>query len=127
MAMTKTQTAVINWLANGQTGSSSKAMAFYLGFGLISEENGRSHPWDPSDFNRCVMLLRQAPGLRKKLPELAKLSKTWKKLVKHWNELETSLQREVGENWANNRSASAPLTYAMMKAIIEGKPVNKLK
>jgi hypothetical protein len=73
--MNKTQTAIVGWLANGRTGLSSEAMAFYLGFGLIRKEDGRFHPHDPSDFNRCLGLLRAAPGLRKKLPEMAKLSK----------------------------------------------------
>lgn len=125
MALTKTQTVVIQWLANGESGMSSKAMALYLGFGVIGDDAGRSHPLDPSDFNRCVKLLRKAPGLVKKLPDLAKLSPQWKRLAAAWSKLEASLESEVGPDWSANRSAAAPLTYAMMKKILDGAPKQK--
>lgn len=40
------------WLANGETGLSSKTIAFYLGFGIIPKR--ASHPEDVGDFSRCV-------------------------------------------------------------------------
>ena len=122
MAMTKTQTAIVEWLANGRTGLSSEAMAFYLGFGIIRKEDGRFHPHDPSDFNRCLGLLRAAPGLRKKLPEMAKLSKQWKRLVAAWEQIEAEFLREVGPDWSKNPSVSAIETNRLMKAVLEDKP-----
>lgn len=122
MAMTKTQTAIVEWLANGRTGLSSEAMAFYLGFGIIRKEDGRFHPHDPSDFNRCLGLLRAAPGLRKKLPEMAKLSKQWKRLVAAWEQIEAEFLREVGPDWSKNPSVGAIETNRLMKAVLEDKP-----
>jgi len=121
--MNKTQTAIVGWLANGRTGLSSEAMAFYLGFGLIRKEDGRFHPHDPSDFNRCLGLLRAAPGLRKKLPEMAKLSKQWKRLVAAWDEIEASFVAEVGDTWHKKGAKPVPATatYELMRAVIEGK------
>lgn len=121
MALNKTEAAVLGWLANGETGLSSKAMAFYLGFGLKRVEDGRAHPHDPADFNRCLGLLRAAPALRKKLPEMAKLSKEWKRLVAAWDRIEAVFVAEVGPDWSKNRSVRATQTYDLMKEVLEGK------
>ncbi|HDL1739521.1 TPA: hypothetical protein PWX06_002329, partial [Mannheimia haemolytica] len=43
------------WLANGETGVSSKTMAFYLGYGIRPKIEG--YPHDVSDFRRCFLLL----------------------------------------------------------------------
>ncbi|WP_157639686.1 hypothetical protein [Burkholderia ubonensis] len=122
MAMTKTQTAVVEWLANGETGLSSKAMAFFLGFDIKRKEDGKAHPHDPADFNRCLGLLRKAPGLRKKLPAMAKLSKEWKRLVAAWDQIEAVFVKEVGPDWSKNRSVRATETYDLMKEVLEGRP-----
>jgi hypothetical protein len=120
MAMTKTESQVVEWLANGHTGLSSKAMAFYLGFGMKRKEDGRAHPHDPADFNRCLQLLRAAPRLRAKLPEMSNLSKEWKRLVAAWDRIEAMFVSEVGLDWSKNRSASATLTYQLMKEVLDG-------
>jgi len=121
MALTKTQEAVLDWMADGKTGLSSMAMAYYLAFGKIRKEDGRAIPHDPSDFNRCLGLLRAAPMLRKKLPEMAKLSKEWKRLVKAWHRIETQLDIEVGKGWSKS-GAPAELTYNLMKEVLAGPP-----
>lgn len=55
------------WLANGETGVSSKTMAFYLGYGIRPKIEG--YPHDVSDFRRCFLLLETVPfceiGLKK--------------------------------------------------------------
>jgi hypothetical protein len=121
--MNKTQSAVVEWLANGHTGLSSEAMAFYLGFGIIRKGEGRFHPHDPSDFNRCLGLLRAAPGLRKKLPEMAKLSKQWRRLVGAWDRIEAELKAEVGNTWSRKKVTPIPAikTNDLMKEILAGK------
>lgn len=120
MALTTTQSAVVAWLAHDDdTGRSSEAMAFYLGFGILRENNGKAHPLDPADFHRCVNLLRKAPGLRKKLHKMAKLSPEWKNLVAAWDDLEAELKREVGAKWRKNQSARAPKTYEMMRKLLD--------
>jgi hypothetical protein len=120
MAMTKTESQVVDWLANGRTGLSSKAMAFYLGFGMKRKEDGRAHPYDPADFDRCLQLLRAAPRLRAKLPQMAKLSKEWKRLVAAWDRIEELFISEVGQDWSKNRSVPATQTYHLMKEVLDG-------
>jgi len=44
---------VLKWLATGRVGESSKAMAFCM----IGVKGGKSHPLDPADFNRCLLML----------------------------------------------------------------------
>jgi len=53
---------IIKWLANGETGMSSKAMAFTaLG---VKYKNACYYPYDPADLNRCLLLLEAAPIVR---------------------------------------------------------------
>lgn len=118
--MNKTQTAVIEWMANGETGLSSEAIAFNLAFG---QTRRRDYPLDPSDFCRCIRLLNAAPGLRKKLPEMAKVSKHWRRLVARWTEIEATLVAEVGETSVRTGRWSIPAikTDELMKTVLDGK------
>lgn len=102
--------SVEKWLANGETGVSSKTMAFYLGFGIIPETN--SHPHDPSDLLRCIKFLQHCPELRSKLHLMSEVSNTWEGLVRNWDRLESSLNEEM------KLGSRAPKTYKMMKDII---------
>lgn len=114
--MDTTQKAVINWLANGETGLSSETMAFWLAFDVKKEDG--SHPHDPDDMDRCLNLLSVAPGLRDRLPKMAELNKTWAALVARWNEIESMQMDEIGLGWT--KAMSAPKTYALMKEVING-------
>lgn len=125
MSISKTQLAVVKWLANGNRGLSSEAMAYYLGFGIKKKEDGACHPRDPGDFNRCLELLRAAPSLRKKLPEMSKLSKQWKRLAMAWDVIEASLEAEVGPDWSKHRGRSAQQTFELMEQVLCGKPHRK--
>lgn len=125
MSISKTQLAVVSWLANGDCGLSSEAMAYYLGFGIKKKEDGAFHPRDPGDFNRCLGLLRAAPALRKKLHKMAKLSKQWKRLVMAWAVIEASLEAEVGQDWSKHRGLSAPQTYGLIEQVLGGKSRRK--
>ncbi len=114
--MDATQEAVIDWLANGETGLSSETMAFWLAFGVRKAD--RSHPHDPDDMDRCLKLLAVAPGLRDRLPKMAELNKTWAALVARWGEIEAMQMDEIGLGWTKARSA--PKTYDLMKEVING-------
>lgn len=110
-----TQAAVIDWLANGETGLSSETMAFWLAF---NTKNCRpSHPHDPADFDRCLLLLERAPALRTELHKMALLSPTWERLVARWSDIEKQHLEEVGLGWTKARRA--PVTYELMRSIIE--------
>jgi hypothetical protein len=112
--MDKTQRAVIHWLATGRVGASSKCMALWLAF---DQKTDASHPWDPDDMNRCLLLLHQAPGLRPLIPRMAELSKVWKSIAARWDEIEASQLQEIGLDWV--KASAAPKTYELMRQVID--------
>lgn len=117
MAMNAKEKQVIHWLAHGEVGFSSKAMAMWLAFDTVPREP-HCHPHDPSDFDRCLKLLDAAPWLRENLHKMARLGHEWAALVSRWDEIEASHLDEVGLGWTKARSA--PKTYALMREIIDG-------
>lgn len=102
---------ILLWMATGQVGASSQAMAF----AAIDFPNDKSHPYDPSDFNRCLLLLADVPEIRDRFDKIADLSDTWKKLIDRWNEIEQCFIDEVGFNWSDG--TSAPKTYELLKTV----------
>jgi len=117
--MTEMQMEVLNWLANGRTGISSETLAFWTAFGI--KKDHRSHPHDPSDFNRCLQLLVAVPALREYLPRMKEMSPEWSRLVDRWDEVERTLLEEVGLGWSKGRQLAAAQTYHLMKEIIDEK------
>jgi len=105
----------MHWLASGETGLSSKTMAFTA----VGEdyERGRNHPLDPADFNRCLMLIDAVPEIRDHFEAIASLSKQWKAIIDNWGVIERSFIDEVGFNWQNEKEA--PITYALMRGMID--------
>ncbi len=112
--MTETQQQVINWLATGRVGLSSKCMAMWLAFDQKTEPN---HPHDPDDLNRCLKLLEAAPGLRPLIPKMAEVSEGWALLVPHWDAVEKSHLDEVGLDWV--KGGPAKKTYDLMSEIYQ--------
>ena len=115
--MDETQKAIIDWLATGEVGMSSKQMAMWLAFEKRTGDWG-AYPHDPDDMTRCLKLLRKAPGLREHLPRMAFVSPEWAAIVYRWDEIEAMLLEEFGIDWS--RGKTAPLTYAMMRSAIDG-------
>ena len=112
--MTEIQKAM-HWLLNANTGLSSKClMATMLNNGPIEGEGWGTtfHPADPSDFNRCVQLLNAVPEFRKRLGQMKAVSKYWKVLVDHWDQIEALLNEEI-------KQFSAPKTYDLMKKLFK--------
>lgn len=105
---------VLDWLANGRVGLSSKTMAM-IALGLPAKRI--DHPHDPDDLNRCLLLLEAAPGVRDIFPKIAQSSKVWAALIANWNEIELTFLHEVGLNWC--KAQSAPKTYALMRRVID--------
>lgn len=112
--MSTVEAKVVDWLADGEVGASSKTMAFWLTWQKKIQDGG--HPYDPADFDRCLRLLEAAPELRAKLPEMAKVSRYWAALVAHWDDVERSHLDEVGLGWTKARNA--PKTYALMQRVL---------
>ena len=102
---------ILNWLGTGRVGASSKAMAL----AVLGIKNDGSHPYDPDDFNRCLLLLKAVPEIRQHMDKVAAMNKTWERLVERWEELELCFLAEVGLDWW--KAKSAPKTYALMKSI----------
>ena len=115
--MTETQRQVIQWLATGRVGLSSKCMAMWLAFG--ERANDLWCPADPDDLDRCLKLLDKAPGLRPLIPKMAELSEQWARLVPRWDEVEASHLAEVGLGWT--KANRAEKTYALMESILRPK------
>jgi len=113
--MTPAQQRTLGWLANGETGMSSKTMAFWLAFDQRTDE--ASYPHDPADLNRCLLLLGQVPEMRAQLPRMAELNEVWAALVARWDELEKSFTDEVGLGWTKAKCAQK--TYDLMRSIID--------
>ena len=82
-----------NWLKKGSRGISSEAIFSKLTGLDISSNWGFQHPLDPSDFNRCSMLLEMVPEFKADLHKMKEVSEVWLSLVENWEELESMLQR----------------------------------
>lgn len=102
------------WIVGEHVGMSSKAIWTHM-MNAGKPKWGWSHPHDPDDLSRCLGLLKAIPEWRKRLPEMKKRSRPWHALVQHWDEIEASMENEVGWDWTKGRSA--PMTYALMKKI----------
>lgn len=98
------------WLANGETGLSSKTIAFYLGFGIIPKQ--ASHPEGVNDFRRCIQLLEEVPELKADILRMKGVSKVWEVLAENWLELERLYEKERGKG-------KCPETYAAIRKIVD--------
>lgn len=103
---------ILDWLAYGRVGASSKCMAMVA----LGREARGDYPSDPSDLNRCLQLIKAAPEVREAFPKIAALHESWNVLIENWDELEASFVGEVGDNWS--KGASAPKTYQLMKNLL---------
>ncbi len=110
---------IIDWMCNSTNkGISSEAMAAaFLGRKPNENFGFDNHPSDPADFNRCLLLLEASPEARKHMDKIAALSKTWKKLVDNWDDVEKCFIDEVGLNWSKGRDLSASKTFETMKSL----------
>lgn len=108
---------IINWIANGETGVSSEAIAFQMA-GVDNHRKFSSHPCDPSDFKRCLKLVNEIPEIRVRLDEMRHKSKYWNALIDNWDKLEKCFLEEVG-GWLVDKDIDkrATKTYNMMQEI----------
>lgn len=103
---------IIKWMFNGKKGISSETMAA-TAMGHVHSEG--CHPSDPSDLNRCILLVEAAPEVKDAFPKIAALSKTWAAVIEHWDELREMFISEVGYDWSNSKLARK--TYDRMKQL----------
>jgi len=103
---------ILDWLANGQVGLSSKCMAMCAA-GVSYKY--KYTPSDPSDFNRCLLLVQQIPEVENEFNRIARVSDKWKVVIDNWQLLKSTFIDEVGFNWSNGDRA--PKTYKLMKKL----------
>jgi len=108
----------VAWINHGEKGLSSAAL-FYETTGLwvistVLQDADDSHPYDPSDLNRCMKLIETCTECRAAVDKLAVKYPGWAKLAPHWDNLIDSLRREliVTPN-------EAPETYRMMQELLK--------
>lgn len=111
--MNEMQKQVTRWLADGETGASSKTMAFVIAFDEVPERV--NYPLDVSDLRRCIGFLKQVPQARKYLDKMKEVSPVWASLVDYWEELEALYAEEAGQS-------KMPKTYALLKKAIANDP-----
>ena len=109
--------ALVQWLAVGERGNSSNAMVQHLTGVHIPGCEPMAHPHDPDDLRRCRLLLEQCSELQQKLPRMEEVSKTWAKLIAHWDELCTLMDREAPDSRNSGSESSTPETYELMKSL----------
>lgn len=109
--------AVDQWLANGQTGSSSLTLCKHL-FDReeVIETSAESHPHDPSDLLRCRWFLDMTQS-HEYLAGMKRVSPEWATLVDHWEELCSLMDSETA--WSQgDLSGTASQTYDRMQALL---------
>lgn len=104
--MNQMQKQIIKWLANGETGLSSKTMAFVIGFGVVPKRV--SYPHDPSDLRRCMQLLDIAPEMCLYLDKMSEIHPVWAEIVNNWEELESVYHAEISQK-------QMPKTYELLQ------------
>ncbi|MBY0561502.1 hypothetical protein [Hyphomicrobium sp.] len=102
----------MKWLISRDTGASSEAIMQHMIGGVSSG----AFPLDPSDLGRCLRLLKRVPEWRPRIGEMKKYGRIWKALVERWDDLETTMKKEVGIDW--KKGGRAPQTYALMQSIM---------
>jgi hypothetical protein len=109
---------VLHWLLEEDVGMSSQVIAAVaVGHKVLKE---KSHPHDPAEFSRCLVLLSYIPEEERRgvLANLAKLTPEWGALVKEWDIIETVFLKEAGFRWGLSDNAS--ITYAVMHKVLSG-------
>lgn len=103
----------VAWIRDGDVGMSSRAIHDHmLGLG---PKRGYSCPSDPSDLNRCLLLLDLIPEWKPRMGEMAAHGVRWAGLAAKWDEIVECFLDEVGLNWSKGDRLRATKTYAMMK------------
>lgn len=105
---------VVAWLRSGERGISSETIVDHLfGVGVLCRGRG-SHPHDPDDLRRCMLMLEACPSVRVRFDEMRRASRVWARLVDAWPRLTDSLRREMARDDGYARE-----TYATMREVIE--------
>ncbi len=104
------------WAINGDTGSSSRAIAAKLGRASeLAHGNGKAHPIDTADLRRCLLLLRRIPEFHRGIDGMSGVSPTWARIVARFDELVALFEEETG---IGLERAPTPHTSALLATLI---------
>lgn len=110
-----------SWLASGERGISSEAIVSQLTGSRVGRGYpGSDHPYDPGDFRRCELLLRDYPLARLIFPSaMPSRSEVWARMVEHWDELVELIESEAPGAFDRvpTLGSRAPKAYALMKQL----------
>ena len=108
-----------NWIASGDTGTSSKAIMLWFSAGVVDGTWGASTPSDPADLGRCLRLLERFPEWKPRMAEMAGAGGLWPTFSKRWSEIEACFIAECGGELPgrNDCGWSCPKTYDLMKRV----------
>ena len=114
----------VQWLANGERGTSSERIAEVMtGMAVVNPllRGFSTHPHDPADLRRCLLLLDLMPEWEARMQEMAASGPEWKALAGAWHTLKWTFLGEAPDEWRDRRCTfSAPKTYALMRELIGG-------
>ena len=115
----ETKDAIMRWLLTGNVVLSSKCIASTM-LGIPVAGFDAWTPSDPSDFCRCLKLLRCAPEIRGHMDAMRSVSKAWNRLVDDWEQIEACFMGEVPE-WLEGKALekSAHCTYELMHRLAQ--------
>lgn len=105
---------VVFWLAFGERGLSSEALAHHLsGLPIVKKQQDLNHtPRDSYDFRRCLLMLEACPSIASKLHTMATVSHDWARLVTFWEDLRKIMDQE-NPDWRTKPYYSARLHRKM--------------
>ena len=84
----------IQWLANGERGSSSDTLFTYL-TGIDARQRAvDNYPYDVQDFRRCRLLLKQCPELKRNLDRVKEAGSVWNELVNQWDAICEAMDKD---------------------------------
>ncbi|MEN7527943.1 hypothetical protein [Cupriavidus sp. DL-D2] len=87
----KTLRKIGNWLRSHDTGVSSETMlAIFLG----ATKGDFDAPHDPSDFGRCLRLMKAVPEIRDAFPRIAKKVPQFAGILREWDALAKIYRRD---------------------------------
>jgi hypothetical protein len=104
----KVREEVLNWFVNGDTGSSSKVLA--AAAAGIEVNDGVYVPRDPSDFIRCLDMLKACPSINN-LESAKDMYPSLAPYVDNWNEMVEILESDTESSSKVTRSD----LYAVIK------------
>lgn len=100
------------WIVNGKVGISSKTMWTVLQ-GVDIGNNGNK-PYDPDDFSRCYLLIKECNLIKADLQKIARELPYWKPYIDKWDDLTKMFETNQKNNWNNYKEVGM---YELMQEI----------